>query len=77
MTGLWVAIGSGVLLAAGLWALAGYFVPAHPRLADTLRVLDAVRDVCKGGSARHRRLSRRGRHRGCSRPRGSIRISRR
>ena len=40
MTGLWVAIGSGVLLAAGLWALAGYFVPAHPRLADTLRVLD-------------------------------------
>lgn len=40
MSGLWVAIGSGVLLAAGLWALAGYFVPAHPRLADTLRVLD-------------------------------------
>ncbi len=40
MSGLWVAIGSGVLLAVGLWALAGYFVPAHPRLADTLRVLD-------------------------------------
>lgn len=40
MTGLWVAIGSGVLLAAGIWALAGYFVPAHPRLSDTLRVLD-------------------------------------
>ncbi|NMD46321.1 MAG: hypothetical protein GYA85_06105 [Propionibacterium sp.] len=40
MSGLWVAIASGVLLAAGLWALAGYFVPAHPRLADALRVLD-------------------------------------
>lgn len=40
MSGLWVAIASGVLLAAGLWAFAGYFVPAHPRLADALRVLD-------------------------------------
>lgn len=40
MSGLWVAIASGVLLAAGLWALAGYFVPAHPRLTDALRVLD-------------------------------------
>lgn len=40
MSGIWVAIGSGVLLAAGLWALAGYFVPAHPRLSDTLQVLD-------------------------------------
>ncbi len=40
MSGLWVAIAAGVLLAAGLWALAGYFVPSHPRLADTLRVLD-------------------------------------
>ena len=40
MTGLWVAIASGVLLAAGLWALAGYFVPAHPRLGDALKVMD-------------------------------------
>lgn len=40
MSGLWVAIASGVLLGAGLWALAGYFVPAHPRLGDALRVLD-------------------------------------
>lgn len=40
MSGLWVAIASGVLLTAGLWALAGYFVPAHPRLGDALRVLD-------------------------------------
>jgi tight adherence protein C len=40
MSGLWVAIGSGVLLALGLWAVAGYFVPAHPRLGDALRVLD-------------------------------------
>ncbi|MFT4224987.1 hypothetical protein [Micropruina sp.] len=40
MSGLWVAIASGVLLAVGLWALVGYFVPTHPRLADTLSVLD-------------------------------------
>ena len=40
MTGLWVAIASGILVAAGLWALAGYFVPAHPRLADALKLMD-------------------------------------
>ena len=40
MTGLWGAIASGVLLAAGLWALAGYFVPTHPRLGDALKVMD-------------------------------------
>ena len=40
MTGQWVAIASGVLLAAGLWALAGYFVPAHPRLGDALKLMD-------------------------------------
>ncbi|MFT3860025.1 hypothetical protein [Micropruina sp.] len=40
MTGLWVAVASGILLAAGLWAVAGFFVPAHPRLSDALRVLD-------------------------------------
>lgn len=40
MSGLWLAIASGVLLAAGLWAVAGYLVPAHPRLGDALRVLD-------------------------------------
>jgi Flp pilus assembly protein TadB len=40
MTGLGVAIAVGVLLAAGLWALGGYFVPVHPRLGDALRVLD-------------------------------------
>ncbi|MBK8447007.1 MAG: hypothetical protein IPL41_10105 [Micropruina sp.] len=40
MTGLWVAIASGVLLAAGVWALAGYFVPAHPRLGDAFKVMD-------------------------------------
>ncbi len=40
MTGLWVAIASGVLLAAGVWAVGGYFVPAHPRLGDALKVLD-------------------------------------
>jgi len=40
MTGLAAAVVSGVLLALGRWALAGYFVPRHPRLADALRVLD-------------------------------------
>ena len=40
MTGLSVAIASGVLLAVGVWAVAGYFVPAHPRLGDALKVLD-------------------------------------
>lgn len=40
MTGLWVAIASGVLIAGGVWALARYFVPAHPRLSDALRSLD-------------------------------------
>ena len=40
MTGQWVAIASGVLLAAGLWALAGYFVPAHPRLGDAFKLMD-------------------------------------
>lgn len=40
MTGLWVAIASGVLVAGGLWALSGVFVPAHPRLSDALRSLD-------------------------------------
>lgn len=40
MTGLWVAIATGVLFAAGVWAVAGYFVPAHPRLGDALKVLD-------------------------------------
>ena len=46
MTGLWTAIAAGVLLAGGLWAVAGYFVPAHPRLADALKTLDGhVRPV--------------------------------
>ncbi|MFT4215984.1 MAG: hypothetical protein QM619_02205 [Micropruina sp.] len=40
MTGLLLAIVSGVLVAAGLWAMSGLFVPAHPRLTDALRVLD-------------------------------------
>lgn len=40
MTGLWAAVVAGVLLAGGAWALAGYFVPAHPRLGDALKVLD-------------------------------------
>ena len=30
----------GILLAVGLWALAGYFVPTHPRLSDAIKVLD-------------------------------------
>lgn len=40
MSGLWMAIGSGVLLAAGLLALARFFVRVHPRLNDALRMLD-------------------------------------
>ncbi|MFT4297323.1 MAG: hypothetical protein QM582_18130 [Micropruina sp.] len=51
MSGLWVAMASGVLLAAGLWALSGYFVPAHPRLADALRVLDGRVDPVVGAAA--------------------------
>lgn len=40
MTGLGLAIVTGVLVAVGVWAIAGYFVPAHPRLGDALKVLD-------------------------------------
>ena len=40
MTGLWIAIGAGILLAGGMWALGGYFVRPHPRLEDALRLLD-------------------------------------
>ncbi|MCB0891122.1 MAG: hypothetical protein KDB51_04645 [Propionibacteriaceae bacterium] len=40
MSGLGVAIATGILLAVGLWALAGYFVPTHPRLSDAIKVLD-------------------------------------
>ncbi len=40
MNGLLHAIGSGALIAFGLWALAGLLLPARPRLADALDLLD-------------------------------------
>ncbi|MCC6497188.1 MAG: hypothetical protein IT193_13125 [Propionibacteriaceae bacterium] len=40
MTGLLVAVAAGALVAFGLWALVGVLVPARPRLADALDLLD-------------------------------------
>ncbi len=40
MTGLLLAVTTGALVAFGLWALAGVLLPARPRLADALDLLD-------------------------------------
>jgi len=40
VNGLLLAVATGVLLAFGLWALAGTLLPVRPRLADALDLLD-------------------------------------
>jgi hypothetical protein len=40
MNGLLLAVATGALLAFGAWALAGTLLPAQPRLADALDLLD-------------------------------------
>jgi len=40
VNGLVIAIGSGVFLAFGIWALTGLLLPVRPRLADALDLLD-------------------------------------
>lgn len=43
MSGLALAIATGCLLAFGAWALSGLLLPARPRLADALELLDGSR----------------------------------
>lgn len=42
MSALLLATLTGVLLGFGAWALAGTLLPARPRLADALDLLDGV-----------------------------------